>query len=683
MSKSRRCLLVLVLGVALGAPVAGAQALPARAEATCQGRPATVVGAPDDSSLRGTAGDDVIVSNGSHEVLARGGDDVVCLTGPSGQYVFVDAGGGADRVTASLGTEDVVFVSLGAGADSFAGGRESDLVAGGVLAFDDETVASDSDADVIDTGAAGFDHVVVGDGGLLEDQVTVHAAAAHVDAYASGLLGGGSLTGGPRSTLTVLDGSAEAAGAWALDLGSRTASLDAVPVLTWTGFGRLVWAVPGTLDVRGTDAADTVTGPIVSGDLGGGDDQVYAWSSRSDHGTRASTLDGGAGADQVRFFSGEVGDSVEGPGGGVVPFTPSDVTVDVAGQRARFDDGEVVALAGFEWYGAQTDGVATLLGSSADDVLYGSACDLRMRGAAGDDTLRQVPGEMSAGFTSPSCGSRSISRTHLVGGAGDDALSARARRSKLVGGAGDDELVGGDGRDRILGGPGADVLRGEFGADVLIGGAGIDLARGGPGDDACFAEYGSTCEHPRSATDLNPAPPGAHPHAVRLTDPSGDVLHVDDPRHPHAGTPDPDLRAGDIVAVRTTYRHGKITVVTRFRSLEATGDVHVDIGFQYRNSYQFLYGDLSVTVPPHGKPRATLDTDSAEAGCTPRLDLDRTKARLEAAVNASCFDDAPWVRAAIYSSSTDDAQAPTYVDLDEAPAQVGQVARFGPAAWSR
>ena len=688
MTNVRRCLVVAVLGAAVVAPVSNAQAVAPRADASCQGHAATIVGSPHRGTLTGTPGDDIMVSNGSSEVVAGDGDDLVCLTGRAPtedgyQWLGVDGGTGDDHVTASFGKQDVVLVSLGAGADSFTGGRESDFVAGGVFESD-EQVASDSEADVIDTGPAGFDIVVVGDRGPLADSVHVRSPAAHVWAYASGLVGAGSLTGGPRSTLTVVDDSVGADGAWTLDLAAGTASLEAAPVLSWTGFSKLVWAVPGTLDVQGTDGADAVTGPVVSGNLGAGDDTIYAWSSKADHGAHTAPLDGGAGSDQVRFFAGAVYSEGEGEaaGGGVVPFTPSDVTVDVAHGRTMFGDGEVVSLAGFEWYGAQTNRVATLVGSSRDDVLYGSACDLRMSGGAGDDRLRQVPNVDSAGFTEPTCGDRGGGRVaHLSGGSGDDTASVAALRSTVVGGPGDDHLMGGSGRDQLSGGAGDDRLVGDDRADVLVGGEGRDLARGGRGEDTCRAEYGSSCELPRSATHLGAPPPGSHPSAVRLVDPRGDVSYLADPRHPHGSTPAPDVRAGDVVAVRTTYRHGQVTFATRFRSLPTTDELLVYIDFRYANSIQFLYGDVGVVVPPHGPARATAQGDTGR--CRPDLALDRARAVVTVSLDASCLDGAPWVRAAVRSYTTDDADAPSYYNLDEAPDQAGQMERYGPAAWAR
>lgn len=674
---------VLALAASLWGPVPAAVAAAPAAVVTCQGETATVVGR-SGGSVEGTPGDDVIVSNGAHEVAAGDGDDLICLTGSirpveESPEVFADAGAGDDRVTASVGRSDLVYVSLGTGADHYTGGRQMDVVAGGDL-FAEDGDPQDGDADVIDTGTLGADHVVVGDGGPLVDDVSALSRRAHVEVHASGP-GTGRLAGGVAATLTLVDDAVGADGLWTLDLAARTATITGAPVLSWTGFGHLVWAVHGSIDVRGTDGDDIVTGPVVSGTMNGGNDQVHVWSSQVDHGTHAARLEGGAGTDRVRFYSGLVDHYLEAPGGGVVPFTPGDVTVDVGRQVTRFEDGEVVGLAGFESYGAQTDGAATLLGTPQDDVLLGAACDLRIRGGAGDDRMHQMPDFASGGFTEPSCPGDDGGRlATLSGGSGDDSTSVNAARSTVTGGDGADVLNGGHGRDRILGGPGDDRLSGDDRADTLLGGEGVDVTHGDRGEDTCRAEYGSTCEQPLSATRLGPLPPGSRPGSVRLADPRRDVVHLDDPRHPGGGTTAPGVRTGDIVAVRTTYRHRVARFVTRLRSLATTGDVVLAIDVRYLGAGQFLYGDVRVDIPAEGSGLVAASFEGSR--CPARLLVDRAQALVRVSIDRACLGRSPWVRAAVRTYATDDAADPSYAEVDEAPDQGGPDQRMGPRAWA-
>jgi len=59
----------------------------------------------------------------------------------------------------------------------------------------------------------------------------------------------------------------------------------------------------------------------------------------------------------------------------------------------------------------------------------------------------------------------------VLGGAGDDRLTAGGGNAVLVGGTGDDTLIGGSKRNILIGGDGADALTGQKVDDLLIGGS--------------------------------------------------------------------------------------------------------------------------------------------------------------------------------------------------------------------
>lgn len=63
----------------------------------------------------------------------------------------------------------------------------------------------------------------------------------------------------------------------------------------------------------------------------------------------------------------------------------------------------------------------------------------------------------------------------LVGGDGNDRLSAAGGADTVDGGAGDDDLFGGAGNDLLNGGAGDDLIRGGDGTDSLNGDDGDDL----------------------------------------------------------------------------------------------------------------------------------------------------------------------------------------------------------------
>lgn len=102
-------LAVIVTSLAVGAGPTPAQVTPGR----CQGEPATMIGAPTRATVVGTEGRDVIISNGS-DVDARGGADVICVSGGS---TYVDGGDGRDSLRIHAVT-DATMLSGGSGTDT-------------------------------------------------------------------------------------------------------------------------------------------------------------------------------------------------------------------------------------------------------------------------------------------------------------------------------------------------------------------------------------------------------------------------------------------------------------------------------------------------------------------------------------------------------------------------------------
>ena len=128
------------------------------AASTCQGRTATIVGS--GHRVDGTEGADVIVTNGAQAVYARGGDDLVCISGrrtSPGLPVDVRAGDGNDVVDGTGSPKQAVSAELGAGIDTFLGGRADDSVdldyPDTSLGIDNVFAGGGSDAIGMQTGA--------------------------------------------------------------------------------------------------------------------------------------------------------------------------------------------------------------------------------------------------------------------------------------------------------------------------------------------------------------------------------------------------------------------------------------------------------------------------------------------------------------------------------------------------
>jgi hypothetical protein len=89
--------------------------------------------------------------------------------------------------------------------------------------------------------------------------------------------------------------------------------------------------------------------------------------------------------------------------------------------------------------------------------------------------------------------------TSVIGGSANDLLVAspkggsldgRAGADAVIGGAGDDTLNGGLGADLVIGGDGRNYLRGDEGDDYIQGGAGFDDINGNMGNDTCISGGG-------------------------------------------------------------------------------------------------------------------------------------------------------------------------------------------------
>jgi len=114
------------------------------------------------------------------------------------------------------------------------------------------------------------------------------------------------------------------------------------------------------------------------------------------------------------------------------------------GLAALLDDGDDDA----PHSDAPSNGNDSIVGGNGDDRISARDGDDFVDGAGGDDTI--------------------------FGNDGDDLLD---------GSAGDDDAFGGDGNDLMVGGTGADFLRGSAGNDLMFGGKGADDLRGDTGDD--------------------------------------------------------------------------------------------------------------------------------------------------------------------------------------------------------
>jgi Ca2+-binding RTX toxin-like protein len=182
------------------------------------------------------------------------------------------------------------------------------------------------------------------------------------------------------------------------------------------------------------------------------------------------------------------------------------------------------------------DAAGTLLGGDGGDELHGGDGPDILSGDAGADVLDGGDGRDGVSYADRAADAPvtvtigdgandggavdgagddvQASVENLMGGAGDDTVTATAAANDLVGGGGNDTLRGGGGSDALYGdagsiggslpssaGTGDDTLDGGDGGDTLIGGAGGDELAGGPGRDTVSYEDHAWPYGPSVGTD--------------------------------------------------------------------------------------------------------------------------------------------------------------------------------------
>src|SRR6478672_7460792 len=107
----------LHVGLLMAAALSLGPAAPAGAQSTCNGLPATIIGAAP-GLINGTEGDDVILGTiGDDQIFGLGGDDVICagrgndtVDGGEGADTFVwNPGDANDTVEGRAGVDTLLF----------------------------------------------------------------------------------------------------------------------------------------------------------------------------------------------------------------------------------------------------------------------------------------------------------------------------------------------------------------------------------------------------------------------------------------------------------------------------------------------------------------------------------------------------------------------------------------------
>ncbi len=419
----------------------------AQATETCFGLAATITAPPGQREVRGTEGDDVIVAKDVSRVLALGGDDAICVTGPA----RIEAGDGNDRVQSHSGRGTTNVVILGSGSDLFEGSEADDEVYAEQTYVDDETLQSYPGTGTENTDSVrtyGGDDVIVSGARLDTQPDNDEVQAGPGDDLVSLVpwLGGDiKASGGAGTDWFQLRQTPKDSVAVSIDLAAGTAMADGVQFSTAEEFENVdtihrSQAEGSALDLRGNDAANTIVAwgwvDTVSIDTGAGDDNVIHAL-----GTKISAQ-AGPGDDRLTLY-GDPQSVVGGPGRDTIAMQGgggADMPVVYDLRHGLFWRGDVAVPFETERLTVLTSGAASghvqVLGTSGRDVVTAGQCGTVVRGAGGDDLLRS---------TSEKC--EGVATT-LYGNGGDDVLRGGSGRDVLLGGTGSDRAFGGASRDR-------------------------------------------------------------------------------------------------------------------------------------------------------------------------------------------------------------------------------------------
>ena len=265
-------------------------------------------------------------------------------------------------------------------------------------------------------------------------------------------------------------------------------------------------ALPATIQLEGTDGADTLTGSSEKDTLIGGlgnDTLVVRGSdvARGDgnadtllvDGVLTGTLDGGGGlADAIGTVSGAIADVTQAILIGIEKLDLSFesgltlrgdqiggasalATVDGNGelQLSLTVTGAAIDLSSVAFVGWDQSNLVELFGTAGQDSLTGSDANDTVTGGAGGDTLTGGAGIDTLNYAGSAAGVAVNLKTGVTSG-GDAQGDVISGFENIVGSSHGDTLTGDSADNRIEGGDGDDTIFASGGVDTVTGGLGDD-----------------------------------------------------------------------------------------------------------------------------------------------------------------------------------------------------------------
>jgi len=294
---------------------------------------------------------------------------------------------------------------------------------------------------------------------------------------------------------------------------------DGDDLVTGNSANNRIIGADGDDTLGGMDGNDTVRGDAGHDVLKGGDGADFISG-----GTGSDTVSGGTGNDQIfagpddsgdDVFVGDAGDDILGGGdgddfligggqsGSINGLTDTGSTSTDGGQDTLYGGAGSDTLLSGGFNDANSNGtfdageaVQTSIednvayAGTGNDLIYGAAGADTLGGGTGNDTLDGGDGDDVFYGGIGDTGAIGLNDV-IMGGGGDDLITASGGNDSVSGGAGNDVIFGGTGDDTISGGSGADEIYNSAGDDSVNGGSGSDTLRGNAGDDTLTGGSGS------------------------------------------------------------------------------------------------------------------------------------------------------------------------------------------------
>ncbi|MBW4688758.1 MAG: calcium-binding protein [Komarekiella atlantica HA4396-MV6] len=366
-----------------------------------------------------------------------------------------------DDFLSGTNSDDQIFGR--GGNDNISGGLGNDLIDGGL---GNDTLAGNGDDDTF-KGSRGNDSIDGGDGidtadySSLNKSITLSGVGTITKAGGFGkdqLFKVERIIANAGVTNNTIDASQSLSGVFVtVDLQNQSLVANNVPDL-----GTLPFTVVNFVNVKGTNASDTIAGDDQSNQLFGndGDDSIDGRGGNDliDGGRGSDKLTGGRGDDTFKGSRGN--DSINGGDGfDTADYSKLGKTITLSGV------GTITKAGGFG-----TDLVFKVETVIADASVANNTIDAS-QSVSGVSITSDLQAQSISANNVPTLGTLTfdvVNFDNIIGTNENDSITGDRQNNRLVGNDGNDTISGGFGNDSITGGQGDDILTGGFGADKFI-----------------------------------------------------------------------------------------------------------------------------------------------------------------------------------------------------------------------